>query len=225
MFKHAWDRCRSNLTANVITGIFISTILGLVCWSYYQIDPFGKALDRLGELKQEFGYFYSSVTTAFFGGIIPYTILVIQKNIPTGKKKSWFLFFVVFWAIKGIEVDAFYRLQGIFYGDENQVQEIFYKVMTDMLIYCPFWSAPVTAIFYGWKKAGFEWAKVREVRSFNRLLSESAFLLFSTWIIWIPAVTIVYTMPTNLQIPCFNLTLCFFVVVISYLQPIDKVAG
>ena len=65
----------------------------MVCWSYYQIDPFGKALDRLGELKQEFGYFYSSVTTAFFGGIIPYTILVIQKIFQPVKKNLGFIFF------------------------------------------------------------------------------------------------------------------------------------
>jgi hypothetical protein len=57
------------------------------------------------------------------------------------------------------------------------------------------------------------------LKNFGLMLDEILFLLFSTWIIWIPAVTIVYSMPTNLQIPLFNLTLCFFVLVITIAEP------
>ena len=33
--------------------------------------------------------------------------------------------------------------------------------------------------------------------------------------VWTPATAIVYSLPTALQIPLFNLTLCFFVLLVS----------
>lgn len=219
ILRPAWNRCRSNLKANICTGIFISLAIGLVCIGYYRFDRLGNILDHLGNLKSSYGFFYSAVSTAFFGGIIPYTVLAFRNNVPHKKRRSWFLFFVVFWAIKGIEVDGFYRLQNYFYGESQDFRIILYKVLTDMFVYCVFWSAPTTAIFYGWKKAGFVWKGLRELCSPEVLISESAFLLFTTWIIWIPAVSIIYSMPSNLQIPCFNLTLCFFVIVVSFIEP------
>ena len=104
-------------------------------------------------------------------------------------------------------------------GRSTDALVVFYKVLVDQFVYCVFWSAPTTAIVYGWKNADFAWKKVRVIRFLNELVSESAFLLLTTWILWIPAVSIIYAMPANLQIPMFNLTLCFFVIIISYLEP------
>ena len=225
MFSKAWGRCRSNLKANLIAGVCIWVIGGAVIFSYYEIEYFASLLDHLGRLKTDHGFLYSALSTSLFGGVIPYVALLLRKSIPESKKRTWFVFFVVFWGIKGMEVDAFYRLQGFLFGQSNSFEVIFAKVFTDQFIYCVIWAAPTTAIFYGWKNANFVWAGVQEIRDFRCLLGESAFLLFSTWIIWIPAVAIVYAMPLNLQIPCFNLTLCFFVLVISFLEPAKKVAG
>jgi hypothetical protein len=48
----------------------------------------------------------------------------------------------------------------------------------------------------------------------------------STWAVWIPAVTIIYCLPAPLQIPLFNLVLCFWVLVLSFIskRPADKPA-
>ena len=219
MFNQAWIRCRANFKANLIAGAFIWMAGAIICFSYYKIDKVAYFLNQIGELKKQSGFLYSALATSFFGGVIPYTLLIFQKSIPSAKKPQWFIFFVLFWAIKGIEVDAFYRFQGWLFGDTQSLRVVFSKVINDLFVYCVFWSAPVTAIFYGWKNANFEWSKVKEIRSARYLISETVFLLLSTWIIWIPAVTLVYSMPSELQIPIFNLTLCFFVLVISYLSP------
>lgn len=225
MFEQAWGRCRSNLIANLVAGSCVWITGAIICFFYYKGGYFTVLLDELGRIKKEHGFWYSAVATSIFGGVIPYSCLLFQKSIPQGKKVSWFVFFAVFWAIKGVEVDAFYRLQFFIFGGSQSVSVIFFKVLNDLFVYCVLWSAPVTAIFYGWKDANFSWANVQEIRNFRKLLSESVFLLLSTWIIWIPAVTIIYAMPANLQIPCFNLNLCFFVLVISCLIPKDGMAG
>jgi len=119
-------------------------------------------------------------------------------------------------------VDAFYRLQGYLFGYESTFRTILTKVLVDQFVYCIFWSAPFTALFYGWKKAGFKFDADPSWLSARFICEESIFLLISTWIIWIPSVSIIYAMPENLQIPLFNITLCFFVLVISVLQTPNK---
>jgi hypothetical protein len=215
MFRDAWERCRSNLLANLIAGIFLWVFGAAICFGYYNSISFASLLNQLGSAKTEFGYLYSAISTAIFGGLIPYFLLLFRKNVPHGKELGWFCFFAFFWAVKGIEVDAFYRLQSILFGDAQEKSVVVSKVLFDQFVYCVLWAAPTTAVFYGWKNANFNWGDVKEIKCFHALLKESVFLLVSTWLIWIPAVTIVYSMPPNLQIPLFNLTLCFFVLVIS----------
>jgi hypothetical protein len=50
-----------------------------------------------------------------------------------------------------------------------------------------------------------------------RRLDKAAFLrenlpaaLCATWIVWLPAVAVIYSLPPALQIPLFNIVLCFF---------------
>jgi predicted branched-subunit amino acid permease len=37
----------------------------------------------------------------------------------------------------------------------------------------------------------------------------------TTWVVWIPGTAIIYSLPYPLQIPLFNLTLCFFVILVG----------
>ena len=37
------------------------------------------------------------------------------------------------------------------------------------------------------------------------------------WTVWIPAVTIIYSLPAELQVPMFNLVLCFYTLVLAVL--------
>jgi hypothetical protein len=43
-------------------------------------------------------------------------------------------------------------------------------------------------------------------------------VVLSNWLVWIPAVSVVYAMPAELQIPLFNLVLCFWVLLLAVLN-------
>ena len=218
----AWLRCRQSLRANLITGVVLWSFGLLIILCYHWSPGFGHLLGNLGSLKKEWSYLYSCISTAFFGGLVPYLFLYLRGMLPVGLKISWLLFFLIYWGIKGMEVDAFYRLQGYLFGYESTFRTILTKVLVDQFVYCIFWSAPFTAVFYGWKKAGFKFVTDPPWLRIRLICEESIFLLISTWIIWIPSVSIIYAMPENLQIPLFNITLCFFVLVISVLQTPNK---
>lgn len=52
----------------------------------------------------------------------------------------------------------------------------------------------------------------------NPLLIRIPCGLVSTWVVWVPATSLVYTLPSPLQIPLFNLVLCFFVLLLSFVS-------
>ena len=211
----AWSRSANSLRQNLFAGIFIWIVATLVFFSYQSSEICQDYLDELARIKLQYGYLYSACATGLFGGLIPFLAMFFRGSVPPRRTFQWFLFFPLFWAFKGVEVDAFYRLQSFFFGASPEFKVVLYKVLVDQFVYCVIWSAPLTAIFYGWKDADFKWNDVVVLQNFGVMLDEILFLLLSTWIIWIPAVTIVYSMPNNLQIPLFNLTLCFFVLVIT----------
>jgi hypothetical protein len=222
----AWSRSANGLRHNLFAGVFIWIVATLVYFFYKSSEVCQNQLDELARIKLEYGFLYSACATGLFGGLIPFLAMFFRGSVPPRRTFQWFLFFPLFWAFKGVEVDAFYRLQSFFFGASPEFKVVLYKVLVDQFVYCVIWSAPLTAIFYGWKDADFKWTDVVVLQNFGVMLDEILFLLFSTWIIWIPAVTIVYSMPNNLQIPLFNLTLCFFVLVITLSEKCgEKLAG
>ena len=207
-----------------IPGVVLWVVgLGIVL-TYYFIDSSRPFFDWVIEAKKTHGYLYSFLSTGFFGGLIPFLFLWASRKIKKGMVSSSGLFFVFYWAARGTEVDAFYRLQGFLFGNEPDLATIAIKVFIDQFVYCVFWAAPVTAVFYGWKDYGFSWYLFIQRTTKRSFLFEVARLLLSTWLVWIPATAIIYSLPSALQVPLFSLTLCFFVLLVSVFSK-DEVSG
>ncbi len=213
------DASFAGIRANLIPGIVLWIVGVAVVLVYYFSEGARPGFQWIIDLKQSYGFFYSGVATAIFGGLIPFLYLLAAGRIPPGCARSWGLFFVIYWSTRGIEVDAFYRLQAWLFGNELEWQTIVTKVLVDQFVYCPLWSAPLTAICYIWKDVGFSWSRLRNRINRRLFLFEIPSVLLSVWIIWIPATSIIYSLPLPLQIPLFNLVMCFYVLLVSVLAP------
>lgn len=213
-----WVASRDSLRANVVPGILLSLIGVGVVFLYYRVEGLRDTFVWIGELRARHGFLYSGLATALFGGAIPFLFLWVNRRIPPGRVLGWGVFLVVFWAIRGMEVDAFYRLQAWKFGEEPNARTISVKVLVDQFVYCPFWSAPVTTFFYAWRDAGFSWKVLRPRLGRSFLIFEVPSVLLSIWVVWIPATAIIYSLPSPLQIPLFNLVLCFYVLLVSVLS-------
>ena len=138
LLKQGWVRCCENLLANLLAGIVLWVMGGLIIAAFYWYPDFNAVLVEVGVTKAEWGFWYSCLSTAFFGGLVPYCLLLLQGKIPSGRKLTWLAFFLIFWGVKGMEVDAFYRLQGYFFGYSANFQTILSKVLVDQFVYCIF---------------------------------------------------------------------------------------
>ena len=210
-----WRLSLAGFRTNLIPGVVLWAVGLAVALAYYKMDSAKGFFDGVISVKQTYGFFYSFLATGLFGGLIPFLYLWANGTIKKEAVVSYGAFFVLYWAFRGVEVDAFYRLQSILFGDGLDWPTITAKVLVDQFVYCIVWSAPLTAAFYGWKDAGFSWSLFLQMTTRQAFLFEIARLLLTTWILWIPATAIIYSLPLALQVPLFNLTLCFFVLLVS----------
>lgn len=202
---------RENAAPGIILWIFAIFILAL----YYFYLPSRIVFDYISNLKKQYGIVYALMSTAVFAGLIPYTYLLIAGKLKNNKFKD-FLFYIFFWAWRGAEVDLLYRFQAWLFGDETTVSVLVKKVLVDQFGYSAFWAIPIMAIFYNWKACGYNFRDLQYNSEFFKIHIPP--MLISCWLVWIPAVTIVYALPLSLQVPMFNIVLCFFVLLIEIIN-------
>jgi hypothetical protein len=199
-----------------VPGLVLQVVALAVVVSYFQSSEVAGALDRLGALKLRWGYLYSAAATALFGGAIPFFALWALGWIRRERAASELGFYIAFWIWKGVEVDALYRGQAWLFGDHASTGAIAAKTAVDQLLYNPLWATPTQAICFLWKDSGFSFDEVRRRLRQQSLLRRATSIQLSGWVVWIPGVAIIYALPTPLQLPLFNLVLCFWCLLLTF---------
>lgn len=207
----------AGMRQNALPGLALWSLALLLVLADRLIPAAHAFFESVGRWKERGGLPFSATSTAFFGGVVPVVLLMARGKIA----RRWpaeLVFYALFWAYKGVEVDLLYRLQGSWFGQQATPGTIVAKVAVDQLVYNPVWAAPTTALAYLWKESSFSWAATRAKLGREFWFFAVPVTLMSTWAVWIPAVTIIYCLPAPLQIPLFNLVLCFWVLVLSFIS-------
>jgi hypothetical protein len=210
-----WRQSLAAARANLVPGLFLQAFALGILLAYYFHGPSRAAMDSLAELKLRWGWRYSFFATALFGGLLPYLYLHFNPRTRASAPLSHGAFYLLFWAVKGVEVDLFYQAQGMVFGNDNAVSTIDAKVLFDQLVYSIFWAAPFTQLVFYWKDAGFSFARVWKLRWPAFWRENMPKTIIALWAIWTPAVIIIYSLPPALQIPLFNIVLCFYALVFT----------
>lgn len=203
---------------NLRPALVLQAFALLIVCGYFWSAPIKAALDVVGGLKLRYGYAYSAVATCLFGGLVPYTVLVFAGRIPRQRRFAELAFYALLWLWKGVEVDALYRAQAVWFGEGASVATITMKALVDQFVYVPLWAAPSQVLLFTWKDAGFSLAGTRAAFQRQALGQRVLVVMFSTWVVWLPAVAIVYSLPSALQVPLFNLVLCFWCLLMSFIS-------
>lgn len=216
-FRLGWEAARTNaLPGLVIVLVALGVLIG-----YHQWPLFRDGLEVISAWKERFGFLFSAVSTAVFGGLLPLLFRLIPPE--TRKDPQWhhLPFFILFWALKGIEVDALYRFQAWSFGDTSNPWVVMAKVIADQFIYCPLWAVPTMVLAYLWKDSGFQIGATRRNLGPRWYSRRCVPLLLANWGVWVPAVAVIYNLPLALQLPLQNLVLCLFVLLVMILTRND----
>lgn len=210
LIKHAFIQ-------NLKPALALQLLAGLLVFCYYQVPATLPVFNYFAELKSLYGIRYSIVSTAICGGLLPYLYLLASGNIKQQPVQQ-LLFYVGLWAWMGACVDVLYTFQGELFGHGNDALTLAKKVAFDQFFYASLYAAPVVALSFLWKEELFcfrRWKAALNKQIFTLTIPAN---IASNWAVWVPAVTAIYAMPAPLQIPLFNVVLCFYVLLASVLN-------
>ena len=213
-----WRQSLAAARANLVPGLALQAFALALLLAYWFHAPSHQAMDALAALKLRWGWLYSLFATALFGGLIPFLYLRSQRATRAATPMSHGVFYMCFWAIKGVEVDIFYQVQGHLFGNGTDAATLFFKVLVDQFFYSVIWSTPCALLVFFWKDSGFSLARLRELSWPAFLRANMPKALIGLWAVWVPAVTIIYSLPPALQIPLFNIVLCFYALLFATLN-------
>ncbi|HVU25654.1 MAG TPA: hypothetical protein VHE13_16105 [Opitutus sp.] len=213
-----WRAGLQSARANLLPGLALQvTALALVL-AYYYHAPTRGLLSAFAAWRREVGLVSSIVSTGFFGGVIPVLVLRLRPATRARYSGRQGIAIIAFWAYKGFEVDLFYRLLAHFVGAGHDFATVATKTVIDQFFYSPLFAVPATALFFEWVAIRFEWLALRDdVRAGSWYRRRILPVIVSNLGIWLPAVCIIYSLPTPLQLPLQNLVLCFFTLIIAHL--------
>jgi len=218
-----WAAGRQSLRALLVPGLVLqASALGVVL-AYYFVPATAGLFTQLARWQSAGGFAFSAVTSALCGGLLPFLFLRLQPDTRPAHPWSHLVFFVLFWIWKGTEVDLWYRILTWLYGGGHDAATIACKVLTDQFGFNPFYAAPVGNLCFAWKDAGFRWAPVAaDLRAGRWYYRRVLPVLLAVWFLWIPVVTCVYALPLPLQMPLFNIVLCFWSMLFAHITSRQK---
>ena len=101
---------------------------------------------------------------------------------------------------------------------EATFEVVWKKVLVDQFLYNPLFAAPVTAWLYDWKNRGYATDGIGKFFTAAYYRDHVLPTLFATWGVWIPVVSILYSLPSLLQIPLFGLALSLWVLLYTWMS-------
>lgn len=206
--------------ANVVPGLIVQVAILAVVLGYYFYPPTTGWLDAMARLKAEWGFAYSAGAAVVAGALLPelLRIVVFQRGRVERGNGVNLVYTIPFWGIMAISVDVLYRVQGMWFGTEVTLAVVVKKVLFDQFVFSPWFSGPLSVWFYDFKNNGRKAAGPREFFSWKYYGERVLPVMFATWGVWIPVVSILYSLPPLLQIPVYILALTLWVMIFTWMS-------
>jgi hypothetical protein len=213
-----WQAGLRSARANLAPGLVLQAGALAMVLGYYYLPPVTRALGEITLLHDRLGLWFGVGTTALCGGLLPF--LYLKTRAATRRRHTWTQGAALtgFWGYKGLEVGLWYLALARLAGEGHGASTIALKSALDQGLYCPVFAVPLTASVYEWIENGFHasfvWADWRQSGWYARRVLP---MLLANFGVWLPAVAIIYALPTPLQLPLQNVVLCFFTLMLAHL--------
>ncbi len=183
--------------------------------SYYQIPALAGFWESVGDFKTHWSFVFSCVSTMFAAAVLPTFIQMAMGTPPADGRWKRLALLMLFWGYRGMEIDLFYRFQSWLFGNGHDARTLITKVVFDQIVMSPIWFVPTYVIALRWVEMGASWSRTRPTLNREFWTRTCPMVLITNWLIWIPAVALIYSLPAALQFPLFTFVMCFFILVVT----------
>ena len=223
LLETAWRAACNAIRANLIPGLLLQSVMAAMAIAYLFHPASRHAFESLAILRSQWGLFFSFLGTSFGSAILPELLRPILPGSANSEKEapgpgSRLLFGIPFWGLIGMQVDLFYRLQYLLFGPSTSIPVIVKKVLVDAFIYCPLLAIPQVVCIFLWRDHGFTFHGFKGHLPVHFYALKVFPVLVANWMVWIPLICIIYSLPPALGIPFFIVAQSFWVMVLTTLS-------
>jgi hypothetical protein len=200
---------------NLLPGLLVQILMALFLFLYLSHEGTRSLLARLATTKQESGFAFAFVGYLLAAALLPELLKIsfFQNFRPHPTNLKNFLIAAPFWGAFGVIVDLLYRAQDQWFGTDADIATILPKVLVDQFLFSPLIGAPLAILYFAWAEHGFRLTGIRSV--LPDLPLRVLGIQCAAWMIWIPGVTLIYAMPSLLQIPIAILLTSFWILIFT----------
>jgi hypothetical protein len=200
---------------NRLPCVLLNVLVVALVLSYYRWPAAAGAWAAVGAFKVKWSFAFSCVSTMFAAAVMPFSIQWMMGTLPPDRRWKKLGLRMLFWGYRGMEIDLFYRVLGRLFGHGNDAATLATKVAVDQFIMSPLWFVPTYIIALRWIEQGGSWARLRASLDREFWTCTCLTVLVTNWLIWIPALALVYSLPAPLQFPLFAVVMCFFILMVT----------
>jgi len=225
VIRAAWKESLTALRANLIPGLFLQLLMAFMAATYFLSPDARATFEKLTLLRSHWGLLFSFIGTSAASAVLPeFLQLLLRRKLGTNSSTlgQRLLFAVPFWGLIGMQVDLFYRLQYALFGPSDTALVIIKKVLVDAFLYCPLLAMPQAVCILLWRDHGFTLRGFRGHHPVPFYALRIFPVLMANWMVWIPLVTIIYSLPAALGVPFFIVAQSFWVMVFTTLSEKNK---
>ncbi len=203
---------------NRVAFLGLNLVVACLLLTYSGFPAVRELWEQVGALKVRMSYGFSFLATVIAAALVP-ALVEWGSGKPVGGLDRWRRLFwsVIFWGYRGMEIDLFYRIQARVFGQGTDWRTLLAKLAVDQFLYSTLWAVPTYLVFLRWVDAGGRGPKLRESLDRRFWCHTYPTVLITNWMVWIPAVALVYSLPSPLQFPIFAVIMSFFVLLITML--------
>ncbi len=202
-FRDAIKTAAGAARANLLPGVLLQALLIVFLSAYVAHEGTRAFLREVADFKEEAGYAFAFVSYVIACAVLPEVLRVafFQGGRVTRRNIWNFATAAPIWGAMGGVVDAFYRLQQSWFGAEPTFSTILLKVLIDQFVFSPFFAQPLIVSWFFLRDRGFRRDAWRQIFRPAFVWEHIFPVQVAAWMVWIPAVSLVYFMPPLLQIP------------------------
>jgi hypothetical protein len=199
-------------------NLVVITLVG----SYYQVPAIAEVWEAVGAFKLKWAYAFSLGSTLFAAVLLPSLVQLWMGTLPAEGRWRRVGLLALFWGYRGMEIDLFYQVQGWLFGTGNDAATLIKKVAVDQFVMSPLWFVPTVLIAMRWVDMGGSWARTRASLTREFWMRTCPTVMVTNWLVWIPTLALVYSLPPALQFPLFSVVMCFFILIVTLLARGDQ---
>lgn len=223
LFQNAWHEALKAFRVNLLPGLFLQFFMAAMGAAYLWNPAARHAFAELALIRSHWGLLFSFLGTSFASALLPEVLRLLlpqrtQSNNKQSSLRSRLLFAIPFWGLVGMQVDLFYRLQYQLFGLSDSALVIIKKVVVDAFLYCPLLAVPQVVCVLLWRDHGFTFHGFQNHTPARFYALKIFPVLMANWMVWIPLVCIIYSLPAALGVPFYIVAQSFWVLVLTTLS-------